>query len=85
MTPLERFGAMVLRDWNEHDCMDVDGSDIQDMADKAGVIVLEPYNVKKHGDYMGEAWGTEEGEEIHVMAPGVSEIVDAAHTQHREQ
>ena len=79
MTPLEKFGAMVLRNWNEHDSMDIDGGDIQDMAEKSGVIVLEPYSVEKHGEYMRDAWDTDEGWDINVMAPGVMETVRAAH------
>ena len=79
MTPLERFGALVLLEWQEHDGMDLDGSGIQDMAEKARVIVLVPYSIEKHGEYMRDELGMEEGDEISVMAPGVSDAVDAAH------
>ena len=81
MTPLEKFGAMVLRNWREHDWMDIDGGDLHEMAEKSGVTVIEPYSIEKHGEYMRDEWGTEEGDDISVDAPGVSDTVDAAHAK----
>ena len=79
MTPLEIFGAMVLRSYQEYDYGDLDGADLHEMCEKSGVTVREPYSIEKHGEYMRDEWGSEEGDEITVPAPGVSDAVAAAH------
>lgn len=79
ISQLAHLGAMVLRDWHEHDCMDVEGCDIQAMAEKAGVIELVPYSIEKHGEYMRDAWDTEEGDSINSWAAGVADAIDHFH------
>jgi len=79
MTPLEKFGAMVLRSWNKSGCSDVGADEIRSLAADSGVLIIEPYSVEKHGEYMRDDWGFEEGWDVNFLAPGIAEAVDAAH------
>lgn len=46
----EGFGKAILKEYWEHYCGDIDGIDVQELAEKYGLIVEEPYDPAKHGE-----------------------------------
>lgn len=61
------FAKAILKKHWEHDCGEVEGDEIQDMALEFGLIVRVSYDPKKHGDG-GLEFGVEPGGEWYIPA-----------------
>lgn len=79
MTPLEKFGARVLRMWFDHDFMEVDGADLEQIALDTGVVFTTPYRIDEHGPGMHDEWDVQEGDLINRIEVGVRKLIEQAH------
>ena len=69
----EGFGKALLEKHWEHNCGEVEGDEIQDMALEYGLIVKMPYDPETHGDG-GLEFGLEKGDEWYVPADEVERL-----------
>lgn len=72
--PSMRLVGNLIDHQAEHDWMDIDGGDFQDLAIKAGIYRPVPYDPEKHGTQYGEDWDAEPGDEYTAL----TEAGDAA-------
>lgn len=67
MDAWEQFGRKVMAEmWSG--AMEIDCADVQDWAEKAGLIVEERYDPAVHGDGLAD-FDVEPGDLIHTYAP----------------
>ena len=68
MINYEGFAKAILTKYWDGDCGDIDGMDVQDLAEEHGVIVKVPYDPEKHGEEGGSEFGIEPGDDWYVPA-----------------
>ena len=60
----EGFARAIMDAWPEGD---VDGGDLQETAERYGLLRKEPYDPAKHGEWGKEEYGTQPGEDWYVL------------------
>lgn len=77
MTPFEEFTARLMRLYWEHDCCDIDGGDLQEMAIKAGIAVERPVTQDdlERSDIMMQ-WGMKPGDPWVLASPELMALME---------
>lgn len=71
---IEAFLCDLIAKYREHDCMDIDGADFQDLCVKHRLMVERPATVEEAAEDWAQEYDIEEGDMIVADSPWLEEV-----------